>query len=212
MTGHRQFTVLFAGLLALGLVGCASTGMVHSWKDPNYSGGPMSKVLVIGVAASDANRRIFEDRFKMDLATEKVEAISSYTVLPASQLEEEAVRSKLTELTVDGVIISRVVDSKTVETIYPPETTYMGGAYYPGYYGSYYGYYSNAYSYYTSPGYVTTTEYVYVETNLYDAKTGNLVWTGLSETAMDPGRADQLIDGVVNMLMSEIRKAKAAKK
>lgn len=213
MTGHRQLAVVFTGLLALGLLGCASTTMVHTWTDPAYSGPPMKKVMIIGVAASDANRRIFEDTFRGELAREKVDAISSYTVLPSSQLTEEDIKSKVRELGVDGVLISRVVDQKTVETIYPPTTTYMGGSpYWPDYYGGYYGYYSNAYSVYTSPGYVTTTDYVYVETNLYDARTGKLVWTGLSESAIEPGRADELLEGVVGVLMNEVSQAKAKRK
>ena len=208
MSGHRQFAVVLVGLMALGVAGCASTGMVHTWTDPAYSGGPMNKVMVIAVAASDGNRRIFEDRFRAELSKEKVEAVSSYTVLPPGQLEEEAIKSKVIELGLDGVVISRVVDKKTVETIYPA-TTYVGGSpYWPGYYGGYYGYYSSAYSVYSSPGYVETTDYVYVETNLYSAETGKLVWTGLSETAMEPGRANELLEGVVNVLMSEVRKRK----
>jgi hypothetical protein len=213
MTSRRQFMVVFAGLVGLGLAGCASTGMVHTWRDPEYAGGPMKKVLILGVAGSDTNRRVFEDRFRGELSKLGVEGISSYSVLPGNQLDEEAIKSKVRELGVDGLVVSRVIDKKTVETIYPPTTTYMGGSpYWPSYYGGYYGYYSAAYSVYTDPGYVMTTDYVYVETNLYDARTGKLAWTGISETAMEPGRSDELIDGVVRVLIGEIHKGKASKK
>jgi hypothetical protein len=209
MKANRQIARLFAGVLVLGMAGCASTSMTHTWSDPEWKGPQIKKVLIIGVADRDANRRIFEDKFKAELAKEKVDAISSYTVLPSGQLTEDAINSKLGELGVDGIVVSRVVDKRTVDTIYPPTTTYVAGSpYWPSYYGGYYGYYSTSYSAYTSPGYTETTDYVYVETNLYSAKTGKLIWTGMSETAMDPGRADQLIDGVISVLMREIRTRK----
>jgi len=211
----RQLTLItLAGAMVLALSACSSSRMLQAWKDPAWEGPPIKKVLLIGVAANETNRRVFEDKFRSELAKEKIDAISSYTVLPASgQLQQADIELKLKDLGVDGVVVSRVTDQKQVETYYPPTTTYVGGSpYWPSYYGGYYPYYSAAYGVYSSPGYTEVINYIYIETNLYDARTGKLVWTGLTETEATPGGDYNTIDDVVMTLIGEVREAKAKQK
>ena len=53
-------------------------------------------------------------------------------------------------------------------------------------YGGYYGRFTGYYSYYNpvmyDPGYYATDKNYYLEINLYDAKTEELVWSAQSET------------------------------
>ena len=48
---------------AVALLGfaCASTRVAQSWKAPDYAGGKLQKVLVVGMTADTALRGIFED-------------------------------------------------------------------------------------------------------------------------------------------------------
>ena len=73
-----------AGALFLGslLGACSSTVLRDSWRDPQWSAGPLRSVLVIGVARSPAHRRIFEDGFTRALRAEGTGASASYPLLP----------------------------------------------------------------------------------------------------------------------------------
>ena len=50
-------------LAAAALSACSGTSVQGSWKDPQFTAGPVKNVLVIGVARNPATRRIFEDSF-----------------------------------------------------------------------------------------------------------------------------------------------------
>jgi hypothetical protein len=202
-------TTLLAAL-ALSLGGCASTQMQSSWSDPAWKGGLPNKIIIIGIAQQEGVRRSFEDQFRDRLAEHKVEGIPSYTLFAPGKLEEAAVMAKVEEIGVTGIIVTRTIDRKTVETYYAPTTTVVGGSpyHYPSYYGGMYPYYNTAYSVYTTPGYTETTEYVYLESNLYNATDGNIIWTGRSETAVDPGNVYRQLTDLVRVLMNELTKLK----
>jgi hypothetical protein len=46
------------------LSACASTTLQSAWFDTSYKGGQFRKILVVGVGASIADRRVFEDFFR----------------------------------------------------------------------------------------------------------------------------------------------------
>jgi hypothetical protein len=74
---------------------------------------------------------------------------------------------------------------------------------YPAYYGNYYGYYDYSYGFYHEPGYVYSYEIVSIETNVYETKTFNIVWTGLSETT-DPSNIEEESSGLAHGIITEL--------
>jgi hypothetical protein len=65
------------------------------------------------------------------------------------------------------------------------ETRYVPGSatsYSPYGYGGYYGHYGGGMAYNYSPGYYTTDKIIYLETNLYNLATDELVWSAQSKT------------------------------
>jgi hypothetical protein len=186
-THGRMAAILSAvilGSIILGLVGCASgPKIVSSWRDPSYQGPMFKKIGVVGIAANDTNRRIFESVFVEQLRSTGLEAVASYEVNPTDQkLPPEEIETYCRENKIDAIITTRVVDISTEVQSTGPTVV---AAPYPAYYGSYYGYYSTSWAYYQSPGYVYTYEVVRIETNVYETKNWSLVWTGTSET-VDP--------------------------
>ncbi len=82
-----QFTKLSltAPIIVFILTGCASTRLQVTYRDEGYSNKPLDKVLVLGIAADQDRRRIFEDQLAGDLKDAKVEAIQSYEVFPSGR-------------------------------------------------------------------------------------------------------------------------------
>ncbi len=181
-------------VLALGAIlatACASTQLNSVWKDPSYQARPAT-IMVIGMSKNPLNRRLFEDEFVLQLKARGTEAISSYTVLPDKQRDDqEAIAAKVKELGADTILITRLVSKKTVQT-YVPGTVY----YPPSNYGTWPDYYGYGYRYMYSPGYIAEDEYAVIETNLYETRHDKLVWAASSETVMG--------DSYQNMIKSYI--------
>jgi len=179
--------MLAAGTAAI-LAACASTRLQTSWVDPEAKGRKLGNVLVVGVARSAVLRRQFEDTFVRVLGERKVAALASYSRLPdPAAVNEAAVKPLVQAERITHLLVARVVDRKTVKTYVRPSTPVYSGPYpryYPPYYASWPGYYGAGYAAATRPGYVFETDYVNLETNIYDAASGKLVWSGLTETAL----------------------------
>ncbi len=163
-------------LIALFLSACATPRPNAVWMDPSYHSHP-ARIMVIGVAKSAANRRIFEDEFVRRLTAHGVQAIASYTVLPDElQEDHKAIADKVAELGADTVLITRLVSRKTVQN-YVPGTVYFP----PTPYGTWPNYYDFGYEAIYLPGYVAEQELAEIETNLYDASNDKLIWASTTE-------------------------------
>ena len=60
---------------ALLVAACASTSLQSAWYDTSYRGGAFKRVIVVGVGANVANRRVFEDIFAQKLSTSGVQPV-----------------------------------------------------------------------------------------------------------------------------------------
>ena len=205
-TSRARFSLLAAStlLIMFALSSCGTTSMKASWKDDAYQTKPR-KVLVVGVARNEGVRRFYEQEFAKTLGTHGVEGVPSYLHIPG-RIDSNLAYSKMQELGVDAVLVTRLIDQKEVETYYPPTATYMGPTYgYGGYYGGWYGYYGYGMDVVSTPGY-TTVESVYaLETTIYDVATQKLVFSGLSETTVqsaDDSTIKEIID-VITTSMQE---------
>jgi hypothetical protein len=201
--------------IALALAACASTRIQSSWRDPAYAFSGTKSVLVMGVAKEEGPKRVLEDSFVKELAERGIQGIPSYTMQPVQGTLDQAGWERLMkERGIQGLLVSRLTDVKTVERDVAPTTTVVntggGGpsSYTSGYHGStgyvgtnngypyannWYGYYSNSYQVINQPGYTITEKFAVVETKFFDVTNNKMVWTGLSDTQMGVGSADALI-------------------
>jgi hypothetical protein len=183
---------------ALILIACTTvTKIPLQWTDPAFQGEPFQKIFVIGVAESDVGRRQFEDSFAAAISERGSSAASSYSRLPETdRLSEERVRQAIAGEDYDAVIVTRVLAIDEQQQYVPPRT-YTA----PRGHRGYYGYYQTSWDVVHEPGYYTTTTVVRLETNLYDARTAQLVWSGQSET-FDPR---DTADAIASMTQSVAR-------
>jgi hypothetical protein len=186
---------VFCGLL---IVSCASTRLTETWVDQNQQGKPLSDILVIALTDDEEVRRSFERKFVAQLEALGAEAISSAKVIsmPADQkLEKDVILKVVREFQNDGVIITHLVDLEEKEVYTPPPRPRR----------EYYSDYSLVHRYTHEPGHYSSNTLVHLETNLYDAKTEKLVWTGKSET-WNPQSDEQMIDEVIRLVIKDLQK------
>jgi len=198
----RLARILLSTILGAAVIAACGTvtKIPIAWRDPAYQGGPFQKIFVIAVAANDARRRLFEDELAGVLSEKGTIASASYGALPDSQrLGEEQIRRAIQGGGYDGVIVSRLLGVEE-DTKYVPPRTYTV----PRTYGAYYGYYGRTWDVVHEPGYYDTQKILRLETNLYDVKSGELVWSGQSET-FDPKSADDVIDSVTRVVARHLR-------
>ena len=190
MKDQKAFFYSLVLIAALVLTSCASTTLTSVWKDEAYRSGSIKKVLIITLSERPAVRRFFEDEFKRQMAPLGIESISSYTVVPYEKLsDKEFLAAQARDLQVDAVLITRLVDKKTVQSYFPPETTYMGPTGYPTGWSAYC---YNCYQSITRPGYTVENEIVSLETNVFEARTDKLIWSALSDSFVESDKDDYI--------------------
>jgi len=152
------------------LTSCLITTLDTAWKSPQYQGGKLDKILVIGVAKNQTIRRVFEDDFVAKLESYGADAIPSYRIFPTEEmLDKNAVEAKIQTLNIDAVLVTRLVDRKK-------ETEYRVSS------NNWYGWYSRSYSNANTSISYKEHEVLKIETEVYDTNTEEMIWSALSDT------------------------------
>lgn len=191
-------------LPALLLAACAtSTNLVNVWEDPAYRGGPFQKVIVLGLGA-EGTSQTFEDIFAAELTRRGVAGVPGHTLFPqGEQPSREAIEKAAKDAGADGFLVARLVKSdKEAQQLPGYSPTVVPGV---GYYNNFYGYYTAAVTY--NPPVAYQYEVVTVETNLWDVRTGKLVWAGTTQT-FAPGSVNQEAPGFARVIIDALAQRK----
>ena len=174
---HRLHLPLLAAA-ALVLAACAPTTIRDSWHDPEYRGAAFRSVLVLGVFPNIAERRQFEDVMAATIGATGARGIPAYRFLPGQERASEAELDRaVRESGADALLMSRLVsvDTRTQVSTQQrpaPPGPWGWGAWYSGWWGA-------GWQTVTT---VTQYDIAAVETTLFSAKSGRVVWTGVTET------------------------------
>ena len=176
------------------LASCATTKMTETWKDDQFK-GTIRKVAVIGVFKEPETRKIFEDEFATRLRAHGIAAVASHKFIPDAKLpDKDFVIEKIRSLGEDTVIVTRILDSETAQTVVPGRSYIV-----PNYYTTYGVYYTQIYQ----PAYTVTEGYAYAETNLYSVNDEKLIWSGRSKTNLSATRYE-LIQAFVKLMIDRL--------
>jgi PBP1b-binding outer membrane lipoprotein LpoB len=175
---------------ALLIISCAGTEVTQKQFDDAYKGKPVSDILVIAVTGNEHNRRSYEKKFVAHLKSAGVDAIASEEVMPMPadlKLKTEPILDAVNQYNNDAVIITQLIgkEDKDIHTRGP--ATRMGFFYYS-----------------LDPGYSSTSTTVRLETNLYDAKTGKLIWSGNSKT-LSNDETDQIMNEIIKTVINNLK-------
>ena len=185
-----RFGFMSAMLLSVAaLTSCASTKLTSSWLDENYKGKALGRIMVVGISDSAEKRKMFEKGFVEQLGKKGLDALSAFETVP--ELSLEAIKKSAKDLKIDTILVTCMLGTKEKEVYAAPPTTGIPR----GYYSRFDSYFPLVYEQTMEPGYYEKVKYVNLETCLYDAKTGNLVWSGVSET-FEPMSLEHMVKSV----------------
>ncbi|WP_199097548.1 hypothetical protein [Dyella sp. ASV21] len=189
----KRLRVLFAMAASLVLGACASVSVTNQWRDTSWPGPPASNVVVVGISRSDTIRRVFEDTFSQQLLAAGVQAVPSYTQIPAGTDGTVSLRDLVKRSGATAVLVTRVQRVEQKVSVTPSGPMY----------GGFYGWYGGAWA--GTPD-VTQYDVVTLETSVWDPRTEKLVWTVTTEavgTKNIPKATTQLAQTLIPKLKTD---------
>jgi len=204
----NQLQNLALAAFALCLSGCASSSIKESWKSPAYQGGPVQKISVLAVDERELVRVALENRFVREMRQHGQDALATHELLglPEIKADKEAAAARVRAAGADAVLIIRLVDQST----YSRQVQATPALFIPTVTGyESYGWYDCYTVAYTDMGVVwgSTKQNIYLDTSLFDLKTGQRLWSALTLTVLKENE-DRLVvaDSLVAKLVSALRK------
>lgn len=200
-------TLLILCALAAMLSACATSSVKKTWKSPACP-GPVGKIAVLAIADRGSVRQAFENRFVDQLAEKGSAAVTTFDLLSLSQIKQDkrAAADRLNGSGAEALLILRPIDrTSSYREVRPggerwapvvADSDPMG----------WYGYYSVGFMD-LSPTYGSLTEWVFLETVLYDLKTEQRLWSGLTQTKLkeETDRVAEM-DPLVSRILAAMRK------
>jgi hypothetical protein len=202
----RKQWLLFVTALAVPVLLVASAPKMElSWKNPNYSGGHFTNILILALNGKAENRAEFEDELAAAIARPGIQATQSYVFLArpnATPIDLNDLKEVIREQQFDAIVVARLTKAEK-KTTYVPGQTYSP---YP-YYGSFAAYYGAVYPTVYSPGYLVKERSAQVETNFYSTgkPDGELVWTGTTNT-FNADSPMKVIKELIKVVVKELEK------
>ena len=195
------FRVIAGAALTLLLASCASTRITGEWRDTGYDKS-ISKILVIGMSANTVLRRSYEDSLVSHFSDHGVTAVSGATTLPEDEeVSKESIKKAIEGKGFDAVLVTRLIGVDEQQT-YISTSDYAPPA---PYYRNFYDYYHRTYPTVYRRDYLVTDTIVTLETNIYEAETGNLIWAITSES-FNPDQANTLAEYLSNIIVDKLAK------
>jgi len=176
-------------LLLLLLGGCASTQVADSWTNPDYANQGLNKVLVLGVANDETKRYMFETDLASALKRNGVDATAGSSVRAfRGQLNKDKVVEALKAVDFDNVFVTRISSYDIDKKYYGGYTEYwISGVPTMG------GYWTTNYHETTHPDYISERTTLFLETSLFNATDGTLIWSARTKTK-EPENNDVIKD------------------
>jgi len=192
MQGAIRIIFIMFVFLSISITGCVSTTLQADWKDPAFS-GTFKKVLVICIVKEMVVRNTLEDDLVAQFKQRGVAAVQSYTLFPSLEnIDKEIVRAKVGEIHADGVFLVRRTAKESIQNVTASFDSVNN-------YYEQWGVLSQE-SYQASGS--TVVDMYRVETSLYEAAKGKIVWQALSETFDD----DSLVKVINNFALLMAKK------
>lgn len=185
-------------ICTLSLIACGgSTKLTVSYIKEDLQPKKYNKLAIVALTNSDPNRLVLEESLAAQFNNMGVNALSTFNIFPLAgrpdvmaemNLDAETIENHIRETVkknkIDALMIISLLDSKQTERYVSTTSNYAGYYYpaYPAYRYHYYDYYSYVYGATRHSGYYTTQTTYFVETNLYDVESAELIWTGQTKT------------------------------
>lgn len=197
-------------VLSAAIAGCSTTTEItSSWRKPNANADSFNNVFVAALSTNIGAKQAVENGIQQHLQAKGVTVEKSLDVFPPdfntnSNVRQEMPLNRIRATRADAILTIALLKQET-ESHYVPGSGYWNPGLRYGYYNSFSSYYNNWYSAFNAPGYYDESKVYYLETNLYNAKTEQLIWTAQSKT-YDPTNIDSFLKGYLKSIYERMKK------
>jgi hypothetical protein len=186
-----------------------NTKVTSSWRKPNATANGYKNIFVTAMSSNIPAKQAVETGLKQQLKQKGLTVEKSMDVFPPNfstqtGQKKEYVVSKIQGTGADGILTIALLKQET-ESRFVPSGGYWNPGSRFGYYNRFWSYYSNWNPYLSSAGYYDNRKIYYLETNLYDAHTEELIWAAQSET-YDPSNIDDFLKGYIKSIYKQMVK------
>lgn len=195
----NHFLILMAAVLMLSACG-TSTQIVGVWQKPESRAISYQKVLVASLTNNLSAQQKVESELAAILSRPGVVVTKSLDAFPPTleskkSKDKDALLKQLRTFDSDIIVTNTVVDKKLRQSYNRPYYGPWGWGGYWGYRGWYDGFYD--------PGFAVLDKEYYLETNVFDSKSGELVWSAQSRTR-NPSDLDNFIEDYAKVISQKM--------
>ena len=197
------------------LIGCSSTQLVSSWKNPDTPNFKTDKILVVGMTQNLSARSLFEEKLRSQLFLRDINAVKSLEIFNpefthSRKTEEDIIASVkvLKEKGFDAILVTAV---KGAENKKVHHKEYYDVNYRFNRYRNYYFIYQDIYY---QPSYYEEYKIYHVESSLYSITSDaerTLIWTG-SFDIIDPLKVHNTVVDYVERIIKSLEKEQLIEK
>jgi hypothetical protein len=213
---RKMYAVAAAAVILL-LNACAPSVQSDGvWVNKDKIQGKSFKKIFIVVMSDNIEARSRLETDLADAATARgYEAVKSMDVMPPSLTDnkkptKEDVVSKVKGSGCDAVFMASLLRKEENVHYVPGTTAYTMMPYYT-WSGNYFGYYNNWYPTVHNPGYYQKEKSYFMQSNLYDAATEELMWSVQSEV-FNPSSLNNFSKSYMNTLVKQLTRQNLLKK
>lgn len=173
------------------LAGCATSTLTTKFRDPNVGELAFDKIAAVAITTNGPQRRLAEAEMARQIGPD---ALPLSQVLPEDLGQDHAaLRETLAREGFDGAVTMRLLDIQTALAMQrdPVPTQYM----------QMWDYYTWTWAAVTEPQYLTAEVFVEVEVNIYDVKSGKLLWSGVNRS-----ERPQLVETLIKDVAPNVRR------
>jgi hypothetical protein len=198
--------IVLAGLAFI-FGSCGNTQVVSSWKSDNISTASFHKIMVLGIINEKdrSTRTEIENALVAqlnNLGYNAVSAMQQYGPKAFDKIEEDAIVEQLKSSGFDAVITTSMLDKSKEEHYTPGRVSYQPVGIY---YNRFRRYYTTIYDRVYTPGYYTTETNFFLESNMYDLNSGELVYS-VQGKSFDPASAGALSYDYAKTIVGDMKK------
>lgn len=212
----KQLRLLTLAAFVLIFAACSSTKNSSGvWVNTEkIQGKQFSNIFIVVMTADIEARSTLENDLAAAATAKGNRAVKSIDVMapsfkdPQAPSKEEIV-GKVKSSGCDAVFVATLLKKEEGIRYSPGTTTYSPLSYYTWH--GYYGYYSNYYPTISTPGYYSKEKTYFMQSNLYDVATEELMWSVQSKI-FDPSSLNGFSKSYTSRLVKQLEKETLLKK
>jgi hypothetical protein len=190
------------------LMSCSNTQVTSSWKADEIPNKNYKKIMVLGII--NEKDRTIREQLENELVSnlrsrgyDAKSALEEYGPKAFSKVSEDEIADQLKHSGYDAVLTTVLLDRSKDNHYTPGNVSYRPVGVYYNRFGRYY---STVYDRVYTPGYYTQSTNFFLESNLYDISSGDLIYSVQSQT-FDPSSAASLSTDYSKTILKDMRKS-----